>query len=151
MFVKARSICLKSIDFLAIVDEVSPSRAEIEAIWVATKKAKDIVGFIFWWRGTNKRVGCEWRGRGLVRVVMRVRSSVGMEGVAFIEVVLGCTKRKITHGAWCRSQSLYPTWRWSEKYVTRVLQLFLWVGVFYSRSVTVDRDRRGSYVSVNLV
>ena len=127
MLIKTRSICLKSINIFAIVSEVAPSRAEVEAIWVAAEKTKDVVNFIFWWRSPNDRVGCEWSGRRLVGVVMQVGSCVGMEGVGFVEAVLGCAKHGITHGAWCRSQSLYPKWHWDEKYLTLVLQLFMWV------------------------
>ena len=130
VFVEARSICLESINFLAIINEVAPSRAEIEAISIAAKKMKDMVRFIFWWRSTNEGVRCEWRGRGLVGVVMQVGSYVRMEGVVFVEVIWSCTKHRISHGAWCRSQSLCPTWCWSKKYLTLVLQLFLWVGTF---------------------
>ena len=53
-----------------------------------------------------------------------------MEWVGFINIWLNILKPRITHDAWYLSQSLYPTWRWSGKYLTLVLRLFLWVGAF---------------------
>ena len=70
MFIETRCVSLKSVNFFAIISEVTPTRSKIEAIWVATEKPKDVVRFVFWWRSANELVGCEWWGRRLVGMVM---------------------------------------------------------------------------------
>ena len=99
MFIETRCVSLKSMYFFAIISEVTPSRSEIEAVWVAAEKLKDVVWFVFWWRSANERVGCEWWGRRLVVMVIQVGNHVGMGGVVCIKVSVGCEKHGITHGA----------------------------------------------------
>ena len=53
-----------------------------------------------------------------------------MEWLGFVDIGLNIPKPRITYDAWYLRQSLYPNWHWSRKYLTLVLQLFLWVGAF---------------------